>query len=197
MFTGIIETTGKVEAIESNGTNLGFWISSSISHDLKTDQSVSHDGVCLTVEKVNEGMHFVIAIEETLNKTSLSKWQNGHVVNLERCMQMNGRIDGHIVQGHVDSTALCIDVEKKEGSWEYLFQYPAEFMYLVIEKGSVCVNGISLTAFDLRFNTFKVAVIPYTFAHTNIQQVKNGSVVNIEFDILGKYLARFREVFLK
>ncbi|MBS1744575.1 MAG: riboflavin synthase [Bacteroidetes bacterium] len=197
MFTGIIETTGKVETIESNGTNLGFWISSPISNLLKTDQSVSHDGVCLTIEKVKDGMHLVTAIEETLSKTSLSKWQKGHVVNLERCMQMNGRIDGHIVQGHVDATAHCIEVEKKAGSWEFRFQYPAEFMYLVIEKGSACVNGISVTAFDLRFNTFKVAVIPYTFEHTNIQQVSKGSVVNIEFDILGKYLARFRDVFMK
>jgi riboflavin synthase len=142
-------------------------------------------------------MHLVTAIEETLNKTNLSKWQPGHEINLERCMPMNGRIDGHIVQGHVDTTALCIATEKKDGSWEYRFQYPAEFMYLVIEKGSVCVNGASFTAFDLSFNTFKIAVIPYTFTHTNLQHVKNGSVVNIEFDILGKYLARFREVFLK
>jgi riboflavin synthase len=197
MFTGIIETTGIVESIEKNGTNLSFWIASPISNELKVDQSVSHDGVCLTVERIDGNKHCVTAIEETLSKTNLSTWENNSVINIERCMQMNGRIDGHLVQGHVDATAVCIDADEKQGSWEYRFQYPAEFMHLMIEKGSVCVNGISLTAFDLKFNTFKVAIIPYTFQHTNIQHIKNGSVVNIEFDLLGKYLARFREVFLK
>jgi len=197
MFTGIIETTGIVESIEKNGTNLSFWIASPISNELKVDQSVSHYGVCLTVERIDGNKHCVTAIEETLSKTNLSTWENNSVINTERCMQMNGRIDGHLVQGHVDATAVCIDADEKQGSWEYRFQYPSEFMHLMIEKGSVCVNGISLTAFDLKFNTFKVAIIPYTFQHTNIQHIKNGSVVNIEFDLLGKYLARFREVFLK
>ena len=197
MFTGIIETTGKIISIEENGTNKKFCIVSSISHELKVDQSISHDGVCLTVESISDNMHFVTAIEETLSVTNLGSWQKNNTVNLERCMQMNGRLDGHIVQGHVDAVANCIDVEEKKGSWEYRFQFPAEFMHLVIDKGSVCVNGISLTAFDIKFNSFKVAIIPYTYHHTNISAVKKNSLVNIEFDILGKYLARFREVFQK
>lgn len=195
MFTGIIETTGTVESIEQNGTNLSFWIASPVSNELKVDQSISHDGVCLTVEKIEAGKHRVTAIEETLNKTSLRNWKENTVVNMERCMQLNARLDGHMVQGHVDAIAFCIAVEEKEGSWEYRFQVPAEWLHLIIEKGSVCLNGISLTAFDLKFNTFKVAVIPYTYQHTNINSLKNGSVVNIEFDVIGKYLARFREVF--
>jgi riboflavin synthase len=195
MFTGIIETTGIVESIQSNGTNLGFWISSSISDNLKVDQSVSHDGVCLTVEEIKNSRHRVTAILETLEKTNLNTWKKGDTINLERCMQLNGRIDGHIVQGHIDATAFCIDVEEKNGSWEYRFQFPAEYAHLLIEKGSVCVNGISLTAFDIKFNSFKVAIIPYTFNHTNINSIRNGSVVNIEFDVIGKYLARYREVF--
>ncbi|HEX5150969.1 MAG TPA: riboflavin synthase [Parafilimonas sp.] len=195
MFTGIIETTGKVDGIESDGTNLSFWITSSISNELKVDQSVSHDGVCLTVEKVENDKHRVTAIKETLNKTNLRSWRINGEVNLERCMQLNGRLDGHLVQGHVDATAFCIDVEEKKGSWEYRFQFPAEFTHLLIEKGSVCINGVSLTVFDIKFNSFKVAIIPYTYEHTNIRHIKKKSVVNIEFDVIGKYLARFREVF--
>ena len=197
MFTGIIEATGTIEAIEKNGTNVSYWIASPVSNELKVDQSVSHDGVCLTVEAVENNRHRVTAIEETLSKTNLLSWQKNTQVNIERCMQMNGRIDGHLVQGHVDATASCIEVEQKDGSWEYRFQVPAEFTHLIIEKGSVCLNGISLTAFDIKFNSFKVAIIPYTYAHTNIQHVKKGIVVNIEFDVIGKYLARFREVFGK
>jgi riboflavin synthase len=195
MFTGIIETTGVVESIEQSGTNLSFWISSSISNELKIDQSVSHDGVCLTVEAVAENRHRVTAIEETLNKTNLRNWKQNTKVNMERCMQLNARLDGHMVQGHVDAIAFCIATEEKQGSWEYRFQVPSECLHLIIEKGSVCINGISLTAFDLKFNSFKVAIIPYTYHHTNINTLKNGSVVNIEFDVIGKYLARFREVF--
>ena len=197
MFTGIIETTGTIEAIEKKGTNVSFWIASPVSNELKVDQSVSHDGVCLTVEAVQNNRHCVTAIEETLSKTNLLSWQKNTQVNIERCMQMNGRIDGHLVQGHVDATAVCIDVDQKEGSWEYRFQVPAEFTQLIIEKGSVCLNGISLTVFDIKFNSFKVAVIPYTYTHTNMQHVKKGTIVNIEFDVIGKYLARFREVFGK
>jgi len=195
MFTGIVETKGIVKAIETEGTNLSFWIESHISNELKIDQSVSHDGVCLTVEAVENNQHRVTAIEETLKKTNLSTWKEKGEINLERCMQLNARVDGHLVQGHVDATAFCINAEAKEGSWEYRFQIPAEFTHLLIEKGSVCVNGISLTAFDIKFNSFKVAIIPYTYQHTNIRHIKNGSIVNIEFDIIGKYLARFREVF--
>jgi len=195
MFTGIIETTGVVESIEQSGTNLSFWISSSISNELKIDQSVSHDGVCLTVEAVAENRHRVTAIEETLNKTNLRNWKQNARVNIERCMQLSARVDGHLVQGHVDAIAFCIATEEKQGSWEYRFQVPSECLHLIIEKGSVCINGISLTAFDLKFNSFKVAIIPYTYSNTNINTLKNGSVVNIEFDVIGKYLARFREIF--
>ncbi len=195
MFTGIIETTGKIESIEAKENNLSFWIASSISNQLKVDQSISHDGVCLTVEEVQNNKHRVTAIEETLEKTNLRKWKKNDEINIERCMQLNARVDGHLVQGHVDATTFCIDAEEKKGSWEYRFQFPAEFAYLLIEKGSVCLNGISLTAFDIKFNSFKVAIIPYTYEHTNMRNIKNGSVVNVEFDLIGKYLARFREVF--
>ena len=195
MFTGIIEATGVIHSIASNKNNLSFWIESSISNELSIDQSVSHDGVCLTVDELANNRHRVTVIEETLAKTTLGNYKKGDEINLERCMQMNGRLDGHIVQGHVDGTASCIDVEEKNGSWEYRFQIPAEFMHLIIEKGSVCINGISLTSFDIKFNSFKVAIIPYTYEHTNIRHIQNSSAVNIEFDIIGKYLARFREVF--
>ena len=195
MFTGIIETTGKINSLEANGSNLSFWISSTISQQLKVNQSISHDGVCLTIEKISGNKHFVTAIEETLSKTTLGNWKEGHQINLEQCMQVNGRLDGHLVQGHVDAVATCIDVLEKKGSWEYRFQIPAEFTHLIIEKGSVCINGISLTAFDIKLNSFRVAVIPYTYKHTNIQYMRNDLTVNVEFDIIGKYLARFHEVF--
>ncbi|MBV9963394.1 MAG: riboflavin synthase [Parafilimonas sp.] len=195
MFTGIIETKGIVESIEQSGTNLRFWIASSISNELKVDQSVSHNGVCLTVEEVGNGSHRVTAIEETLEKTNLRHWKINDEINLERCMQLNGRVDGHLVQGHVDATAFCIDVEEKNGSWEYRFQFPPEFAHLLIEKGSVCLNGVSLTAFDIVLNSFKVAIIPYTYNHTNMNNIQNGSILNTEFDLVGKYLARFKEVF--
>jgi len=196
MFTGIIETTGKINSVETNGSNKTFWIASPVSNELKVDQSVSHDGVCLTVEEIANNMHRVTAIEETLSKSAINNWKKNDTINLERCMQMNGRLDGHIVQGHVDAVATCIGIEEKNGSWEYIFQVPAEFTHLIIEKGSVCLNGISLTAFDIKFNSFKVAIIPFTYQHTNINSVRKHSIVNIEFDIIGKYLARFREVFL-
>ncbi|HEY2727532.1 MAG TPA: riboflavin synthase [Parafilimonas sp.] len=197
MFTGIIEATGKINSIETNGTNKSFWIASAISNELKIDQSVSHNGVCLTVDAIEQNMHRVTAIDETLSKTTFNHLKENDTINLERCMQMNARLDGHIVQGHVDAVATCIDVEEKNGSWEFRFQFPAEFAHLVIEKGSVCLNGISLTAFDIKFNSFKVAIIPFTYEHTNINSIKKNLTVNIEFDILGKYLARFRELFTR
>ncbi|ULT46063.1 riboflavin synthase [Niabella defluvii] len=165
-----------------------------MSHELKVDQSVSHNGVCLTVESVAGDIHSVTAIEETLNKTNLGTLQEGDLLNLERCMIMNGRLDGHIVQGHVDSTAQCISVAEKEGSWEYEFEFNDKFAPLVIEKGSACINGISLTVFDVKRNSFKVAIIPYTYNHTNIKQVTAGSTVNIEFDVIGKYILRNSEL---
>jgi riboflavin synthase len=190
MFTGIIESIGKVGSLEKNGSNISFWIESPISGELKIDQSVSHEGVCLTIDQLATGKHRVTAIEETLRKTNLSGWLAGSIVNLERCMVMNGRLDGHIVQGHVDCTAVCVERKDLDGSWEYRFQIPSSNAHLIIEKGSVAVNGTSLTCFDVGTDTFKVAIIPYTFEHTSIHQIKEGSIVNIEFDILGKYIER-------
>ena len=190
MFTGIIEAFGIVQSVEKHGTNAIFWVSSPISDELKVDQSVSHNGVCLTVEEVKEGMHRVTAIEETLKKTNLLAWQEGTLVNLERCMIMNGRLDGHIVQGHVDTTATCIEKKDADGSWKFKFEFPQEYAALVIEKGSIGLNGISLTVFNAGINSFSVAIIPYTYTHTDIQHVKEGSQVNIEFDMIGKYVNR-------
>ncbi|MBV9986409.1 MAG: riboflavin synthase [Chitinophagaceae bacterium] len=190
MFTGIIECTGQVVSVEENGSNRRFWVESGISDQLKIDQSLSHEGVCLTVEEVKNGRHRVTAIAETLEKTNLGGWNGGALVNLERCMLMNGRLDGHIVQGHVDATAVCTDRQELDGSWQYTFRFSPAFGALVIEKGSVAVNGTSLTCFAVTRDSFTVAVIPYTFQHTSISRVEKGSVVNIEFDILGKYIQR-------
>ncbi len=194
MFTGIIEASGIVKKVAATGSNKTFWVESPVSHELKVDQSVSHNGVCLTVESVAAGIHAVTAIEETLKKTNLGTLQEGDVLNLERCMIMNGRLDGHIVQGHVDGTARCMSVSEKEGSWEYVFQFDEKFAPLIIEKGSACVNGISLTVFEVKRNSFKVAIIPYTYNHTNIKQVTENSIVNIEFDVIGKYIMRSNEL---
>lgn len=190
MFTGIIEYTGKVERMEANGTNKTFFIRSGVSNELKVDQSVSHNGVCLTVEAVEADVHRVTAIEETLEKSNLGDWKAGDIINLERCMLMNGRLDGHIVQGHVDATAVCVDKKDLSGSWEFRFRFPNKFSNLVIEKGSIALNGISLTIFNVSADEFSVAIIPYTYEHTNMQTVEIGSVVNIEFDIIGKYIQR-------
>lgn len=190
MFTGIIECTGKVDDISTNGLNRSFWISSPISNTLKVDQSVSHNGVCLTVEKVNEHRHLVTAIEETLIKTNLSKIKANDVINLERCMQLNGRIDGHLVQGHVDCTAVCKNIIDRDGSYNYRFEIPARFASLIIEKGSIALNGISLTIFDISEKAFSVSIIPYTFDNTNLQFLQINELVNIEFDMMGKYIQR-------
>lgn len=190
MFTGIIEATGIVVGTSSHGSNRSFWISSGISGELKPDQSVSHNGVCLTVEEQSGGRHRVTAIEETLLKSNLGDWKEGSVINLERCLPMNGRLDGHLVQGHVDCRALCTRQILKEGSREFRFRFPASFAPLIIEKGSVAINGISLTAFRVQKKSFSVALIPYTYAHTNLQYLKEGDTVNIEFDMIGKYLHR-------
>jgi riboflavin synthase len=193
MFTGIIENTGIVKEIITNGSNKTFWVASTLSNELKIDQSLSHSGVCLTIEEIANGMHRVTAIDETLLKTNAGQWEAGTVVNLERCMPMNGRLDGHIVQGHVDATAECTAVIEKEGSWEFSFEFPGQFSALVIEKGSISLNGISLTIFNVGNNNFSIAVIPYTYEHTNINTVKQGDRVNIEFDILGKYVQRMMQ----
>ncbi len=194
MFTGIIETTGIIEKIEINGTNKSFWVASSISNELKVDQSLAHNGVCLTVESIFNSVHKVTAIEETLKKTNLNILQIGAEINLERCMLVNGRLDGHMVQGHIDCTAICINKKELEGSWEFTFQFPEEFAHLIIEKGSISVNGISLTCFNVSKTTFTVAIIPYTFHHTNIKNITVESIVNIEFDIIGKYILRRNEL---
>lgn len=190
MFTGIIETMGKVLAVSEQGSNKTFLIQSDISTSLKVDQSVSHNGVCLTVEATANDTHSVTAIAETLSKTELNDWKPGTLVNLERCMHMNGRVDGHLVSGHVDMTGTCIKVESQDGSWLYRFSIPPTFSNLIIEKGSICLNGISLTLFDVANDAFSVAIIPYTYEHTNIHGIKEGSLVNIEFDLIGKYIAR-------
>ena len=194
MFTGIIEQKGTITDISMSGGNKTFRVQSPISNELKIDQSVSHNGVCLTVTATSDGFHEVTAIKETLDKTNLGDWQSGTIVNLERCLPMNGRLDGHIVQGHVDTTATCISVEENAGSWEFVFRFPKSFAALVIEKGSIAVNGISLTAFAVTADTFKVAIIPYTYEHTGISSVRTGDKVNIEFDIVGKYIQRMQQL---
>jgi len=188
MFTGIIETTGFIKNISVAGSNRTFWIESPISQELKIDQSVSHSGICLTIEGMNHTSHKVTAIEETAQKTNIEAWKIGDIINLERSLKLESRLDGHFVQGHVDSVANCIDITEKAGSWEYQFRFPKKFAELVIEKGSICVNGISLTAFDVKKKSFKVAIIPYTYEHTNIKTIQKGDSVNIEFDLLGKYI---------
>ncbi|MGB4399860.1 MAG: riboflavin synthase [Daejeonella sp.] len=190
MFTGIIETIGQLTDLKSENGNIHFTLRSVISTELKIDQSVSHNGVCLTVVSLNGGHHVVTAIEETLLKSNLGSLKVGDFINLERCMQMNGRLDGHIVQGHVDQTAKCTLVKQLAGSWEYTFQYDAALGNVTVEKGSICINGISLTVVNSQQNSFSVAIIPYTFEHTNMQYLKEGDTVNLEFDIIGKYVAR-------
>lgn len=185
---------GTVQAIEPNGTNLSFWVESHLFDSLKIDQSLSHNGVCLTIEELSDNNHKVTAIAETLQKTNLGKLTVGDKVNLERCMQMNGRIDGHIVQGHVDATAACTSVAAKDGSWEYQFKIDKKFAALIIEKGSITVNGISLTIFNITETSFTVAIIPYTFEHTNMQTLAKGDLVNIEFDMIGKYVNRIQSL---
>lgn len=190
MFTGIIEATGLVKEVITNGSNRTFWIRSALSDELKADQSVSHNGACLTVEEVMDGMHRVTAIDETLQKTNLGHWEPGTLVNLERCLSMNARLDGHFVQGHADCTGTCIKAKEKEGSWEFDFSFPGKFAQLLVEKGSITVNGISLTAFNTGPKKFRVAIIPYTFEHTNMESLKKGDLVNLEFDLIGKYIVR-------
>lgn len=190
MFTGIVETTGEVLSATKEGGNAVFWVKSSLSGSLSIDQSISHNGICLTVDALEPDKHRVTAVAETLSKTNAGNWQSGHALNLERCMMMNGRLDGHIVQGHVDDTATCTAITPRNGSWEYQFTFTEKHAPLLIEKGSVCIDGISLTAFNVTRNSFTVAIIPYTYKHTNIQYLQVGNSVNIEFDIIGKYLHR-------
>ncbi len=190
MFTGIIETLGEVTQLQMEGSNLHITVKSSISKDLKIDQSVAHNGVCLTVVNVNENTHTVTAIAETLQKSNIGKFKIHDLVNLERCMQMNGRLDGHIVQGHVDQTAICTNLEVENGSWIFTFQYDSSLGNITVEKGSICVNGISLTVVNSGINHFSVAIIPYTYENTNLKNIKPNDMVNLEFDIIGKYVAK-------
>jgi riboflavin synthase len=194
MFTGIIENSAQVEEILPSGTGLAFLLSSPLCPELRVDQSLSHNGVCLTVESVQNGLYRVTAVEETLLKTNMKSWKKGDFVNLERCLAMNGRLDGHIVQGHVDTTARCLSVEDKHGSWNLSFAIPEQFAHLIIEKGSISLNGVSLTLFDVTRNSFTVTIIPYTYQHTNIRFLRPGDEVNIEFDLIGKYINRLQEL---
>lgn len=191
MFTGIVEATGLIRQVTARGGNITFDVTSPLSAGFRPDQSVAHDGVCLTVESVEDHTHRVTAIRETLDKTALGEWTTGKKVNIERAMVLGARLDGHLVQGHVDARGRCLSVEDADGSWRYRFSFPANFSSLMIEKGSICVNGISLTAFDVTVDAFSVAIIPYTYEHTNIRDLRPGDALNLEFDMIGKYVARF------
>ena len=190
MFTGIIETVGVVTGKESEGSNITFTIQSSLAGELKVDQSLSHNGVCLTVVSQNNTHYQVTAIDETLKKSNLGKLDIGSKVNLERCMAANGRFDGHIVQGHVDQTGICTDIKEEDGSWLFQFEFDPALGNLTVEKGSVCVNGVSLTCFNSKEGVFTVAIIPYTYEHTNFHALQPGDAVNLEFDIIGKYISK-------
>ena len=190
MFTGIIESSGTITNIEREGDNYHFTVASDISDELKIDQSLAHDGVCLTVVALTDKTHTVTAIRETMDRTRLGDWSVGDTVNLERAMQAGARLDGHIVQGHVDTVGECLRVEEAGGSWYFTFRYQLTPEHLLVDKGSVCINGVSLTVVDPVEDTFKVAIIPYTYEHTNFNALRPGSKVNLEFDIIGKYIAR-------
>ena len=194
MFTGIIETLGTLSQIRKDNDNIHFTVTSSITPELKVDQSVSHNGVCLTVVAISGNEYTVTAIKETLEKTDLGNWKEGDIVNLERGMQLGARLDGHIVQGHVDQTGVCRQVQAANGSWYYTFEYDAALNNITIEKGSITVNGVSLTVVNSKANEFSVAIIPYTYEHTNFKNIKAGTVVNLEFDVIGKYVARLQQL---
>lgn len=190
MFTGIIEALGEIKGIEREGSNVHFDVFAPLVEELKIDQSIAHDGVCLTVVGIEGDLYRVTAIEETLEKTNLESWSKGKKVNLERCMSVGGRFDGHIVQGHVDQTALVETIEEKDGSWIFSFSYDAEVGNITVEKGSITVNGTSLTCFNSIKGGFSVAIIPYTYENTSFHQLRVGDRVNLEFDIIGKYIQR-------
>ncbi len=197
MFTGIIETLGKVQNIETEGSNVHFKIDAGITSQLKVDQSLAHNGVCLTVVDIKDQTYTVTAIKETLNRSNLGKLTVGDPVNLERAMTNSSRLDGHIVQGHVDATATCIQVEEVDGSWYYTFRYQPTPEHLLVDKGSICINGVSLTVVNPVEDTFSVAIIPYTYEHTTFHTLKAGDAVNLEFDILGKYIAKYAHLYMK
>jgi riboflavin synthase len=194
MFTGIIESLANITEVIPDGSNVHFIVESPVARELTADQSVAHNGVCLTVVNVQPPKYQVTAVAETLAKTNLGDWKAGDKVNIERALKLGDRLDGHFVQGHVDCVAECIQRTELEGSWLYLFRFPKEFAALVIEKGSICINGVSLTVFNVGREEFTVTIIPYTYEHTNFQTLKEGDKVNIEFDALGKYFLRMVEL---
>jgi riboflavin synthase len=194
MFTGIIETFGKIVSVKKDRDNVEYGIESPIANELKIDQSVAHDGICLTVTRKEGNVHFVTAVSETLSRTNLSEKKIGELVNLERCMKADGRFDGHIVQGHVDAVGKCVETVDKNGSFEFSFEYNAEIGLFTVEKGSICVNGVSLTVVRSESGFFSVVIIPYTFEHTNFKNFKKNSLVNLEFDVIGKYIRKLFEI---
>lgn len=193
MFSGIIETTGKVVHLRKEKSNLHITIHSSFTQELKVDQSIAHNGVCLTVVSIEGDIYTVTAIDETLGKTNLGSLKTGDVVNLERCIRAGDRLDGHIVQGHVDQTGVCTSVTDQQGSWIFQFEYDKAANNITVEKGSICINGVSLTVVNSQDNSFSVCIIPYTFEHTNFHSIQKGSIVNLEFDILGKYISKLMQ----
>ena len=194
MFTGIIETLGTIKDLRNENTNLHITVSSSITNELKIDQSVAHNGVCLTVVSIENDDYTVTAIKETIDKTNLGNWKIGGIVNLERAMKLGDRLDGHIVQGHVDQTGICTKVEEANGSWYYTFEYDSSLNNMTIEKGSITVNGVSLTVVNSKINEFSVAIIPYTYEHTNFNIFTVGTKINLEFDVIGKYIAKLHMI---
>ena len=194
MFTGIIESLGAIKLLEKEKDNLHITVASSITNELKIDQSVAHNGVCLTVIKINNDEYTVTAIRETLNKTNLGDWKTGDLINLERAMKLGDRLNGHIVQGHVDQIGICKSIENANGSWYYTFEYDENLSNITIEKGSVTINGVSLTVVNAKKNEFSVAIIPYTYEHTNCKNFVIGTKINLEFDVIGKYVARLNQL---
>ena len=190
MFTGIIETLGIIKNMETQQDNMNVTVSSSLTHELKIDQSLAHNGICLTIIDINDKEYTVTAISETIAKTNLSEWRIGDEINLERAMKLGDRLDGHIVQGHVDQKGNCTSFEETNGSWYFTFEYDPSLNNITIEKGSITVNGVSLTVVNSNENEFSVAIIPYTFEHTNFKNIKVGTIVNLEFDVIGKYITR-------
>jgi riboflavin synthase len=188
MFTGIIEQLATIQKVVKENENLHITLEADFVNELKIDQSVAHNGICLTVVAIDNNSYTVTAIQETIQKTNISFWDITSKVNVERCMQLNGRLDGHIVQGHVDTKGVCTSVEDQDGSWKYTFEYQAS--HVTVDKGSITINGVSLTVVDSKIDTFSVCIIPYTFEHTNFHQLKVGDHVNLEFDIIGKYVAK-------
>lgn len=190
MFTGIIEATGKIISTKKDKTNLVIEIHCPFTNEIKVDQSIAHNGICLTVEKINGENYSLTAIEETIQKSTIGNLKVGDEINLERCMLLGGRLDGHLVQGHVDGIGTCIGKENKDGSWVFTFEYPKEINQVTVEKGSITINGVSLTVFNSEENKFSVAIIPYTYDNTNFKSIEIGSEVNLEFDVIGKYVKK-------